>query len=202
LNVFILSPGRTATTTLAHAFDCVEGYSSLHQCRCRRLGEGRVDYPESHIECDNRLTWFLPRLTKKYGANGILVVVDRDRSKTAASYNRRWERINIMKAYSQGILMRKFEDNTYDVCVDYVSNVYEQLDYFSSDWKYVINLQLESPDAGVSEILSVLKREEHKQEVLSVLSNVVLNLNKLKGLKRRYKVFRYNLECLMKDLRA
>jgi len=165
------------------------------------LGADRIAYADNHIECDNRLTWFLPRLTKRYGDSSVLVIVERARQKTAASYNRRWERINIMKAYSQGILMRGLHDNTYEVCEDYVENVYEQLEFFSHSWKHVVHLQLEEPSEGVDKVLSLLDKSSHKQEVLEVLSSTVLNLNKARGFKRKYKVFKYNWNCLVSDLK-
>ena len=35
MNVFIISPGRTATTSLAKALDCVNGFTALHESRCK-----------------------------------------------------------------------------------------------------------------------------------------------------------------------
>lgn len=197
MNVFLISPGRTATTTLAEALKNLSGFTSEHESRCSYLGDERINFPENHIECDNRLTWFLPRLTKKYGANSILIKVVRDKTAIAKSYNKRWSRIKIMKAYSQGILMRGLAENNLDVCVDYVNNVYEQIDYFSKDWKHVITLDLNSPDEGLNELFKLLNVDGSK--AVEYFHNNQLNKNE-SSFKAKYADFKFNIKMALYDL--
>ena len=201
MNVFILSPGRTATKTLTYIFSKVPGYTSGHETRCKYLGGERVDYPENHIECDNRLSWFMPRLTKKYSKEAVLVVVHRDHESVAKSYNHRWQKINIMKAYSQGVLKREFSENDLDVCRDYVSNVYEQIESFSGEWRHVVHLDLDDPELGVSEVLRLIGCPEKTESTLHDFSITNLNPNKVSNFKRQRDVFRYNLKCIMHDMK-
>lgn len=197
MNVFLVSPGRTATTTLSEALKKIEGYTSLHESRIQFLGKDRVSYPENHFECDNRLIWFLPRLTKEYGKRSMLVNVLRDRESIAKSYNRRWDGIKIMKAYSQGILMRPLNNNNFDVCMDYVNNVYEHIEYFSKDWAYYVEVDLANPDIGMEEIFKIL--DVSGEGVCDYLKGNSLNQNRT-DLKVKLKGLKFNFKCMVYDL--
>jgi len=199
MNVFFISPGRTGTTTISIAFSCVDGFTSLHESRVNFLGDERVDYPSNHFECDNRLVWFLPRLTKKYSQTSILVIVNREKLKIASSYNQRWGGIGIMRAYSQGILMRHLKDNNLDVCMDYVDNVYEQLEFVKGSWAKVISLDLDNPKEGVVEILNEIGKEQYVSEILKSFNTVKSNKNN-KTIKIRLLHFKQNLIMLLQDL--
>jgi len=199
VNVFVISPGRTATTTLSQALSYIDGYTTGHETNVIKLGAQRVDYPNYHIECDNRLAWFLPRLTKKYGDNSVLVIVKRDIEKIAQSYNRRWAKINIMKAYSQGILMRKLNENNIDVCLDYVQNVYEHLEYFRKDWRFVVEIDMEAPKEGVVKLLQILNKEKYESNVIEYMTNNKTNLNS-ESIRKKLANIKFNLSCLIWDL--
>ena len=97
MNVFFVSPGRTATTAFWKAFQCVEGYTCAHESNVQKLGAERLRYPNKHFELDNRLVFFLAELTTKYAkGNSVLVIIKRDHTAIAKSYNKRWSKINIM----------------------------------------------------------------------------------------------------------
>lgn len=199
MNIFLLSPGRTGTTTLSEAFNCVDGFTSSHESRTTKLGFDRVDYPDNHIECDNRLIWFLPRLREKYASEGILVKVVRDYESIARSYDRRWRRINIMKAYSQGILLRDLCENNLDVCRDYVVNCYEHIDAEEGHWDNFIELDLSNPRPGVEELLGRIDAVDVKEQVLSHLGQTKSNLN-IKSSKDLLNVTWHNLRLLVWDI--
>lgn len=199
-NVFILSPGRTGTMTLARVLARLPGYSSGHETRCSFLGGERLDYPRRHIECDNRLVWFLPRLTARFRSTGALVVVHRTQRDTAASHARRWYRVNMIKAYSQGILKRDFTENTLEVCEDYVNNVYEQIAFAEPHWGHVVHIDIAAPEAGVKELLALLGCENHAAEILDQLAATRENMSRL-SLKNRLAIIRFSLRNLLWDLR-
>lgn len=199
MNVFIVSPGRTATTTFAHAFELVDGYTSAHESRCQYLGSERVNYPQNHVECDNRLTWFMARLTNKYADNSVLVIVHRDKSEVAKSYNQRWYKINIMKAYAQGILLRPLEGNDISVCRDYVDYVYEQMDFFSPMWRNVVHVDMRDLTPGITEVLELIGKPEAAGEVLNYMKSNRANLNS-DGIKHRLSVLKFNFKCMVRDL--
>lgn len=198
MNIFVLSPGRTATTTLSYAFSKIEGYTSGHEINVQYLGQKRVDYPLKHIECDNRLVWFLPRLTKKYSKDGVLVIIYKDFNQIADSYNKRWYKINMMKSYSQGILMRSLNQNTSDVCLDYVENVYEHLEYFSDHWEKVVRINLDSPRKGLTDLLKCIDKENDVERILKILNQKQLNKN-LSRLDRFFANLKFNFKALIHD---
>lgn len=198
-NVFILSPGRTATTSLAMVFKRLEGYTSGHETQSQLLGDSRVRFPENHIECDNRLCWFLERLTRFYGSSGILVIVHRDEDKIAKSYNQRWYKINIMRAYSQGILQRPLTDNNLSVCADYVSHMYEKLNFWETQWNHVVHLDLAAPELGLSQLLGLLSRESDMEDLLRALNETRSNEN-LSGFRFKLSNLVFNLKLVLTDL--
>lgn len=200
MNVFFISPGRTATTTLANAFKCIEGYSSLHESRVQLLGDERIAYPENHIEFDNRLVFFLADLTQKFAADrGVLVIVCRDHHAVAGSYNRRWSKINIMKSWSQGIHLRDLNQNNYEVALDFVQYCYRQLDYFKMQWECVVELDVHNPEAGIQELLHIMGESEYADEVSQYLKEKYHNLNE-NGLRNKIADLWFNVRCLAKDL--
>lgn len=200
MNIFVVSPGRTATTTLSSAFGALDGYSSGHETQTSYLGTDRITFPANHVECDNRLIWFLPRLTRRYGANSMLITVKRSNDKIASSYNKRWGKVNIMKAYSQGILLRSLSDNNIDVCRDYVSNCYEHLEFFAPHWRYHITLELDAPDPAVNEVCRLVDRAHNASDVLSTLYNTVSNQNR-PSWRRKIDAVHFNLRALIWDIR-
>jgi hypothetical protein len=198
MNVFLLSPGRTGTKTLAEAFGHLEGLTSAHESRTEYLGEARIDYPDNHVECDNRLTWFMQRLTKKYGKTGILVIVKRDVEKIASSYHKRWHKIYVMKAYSQGILMRDLKDNNLEVCRDYVDYVYETLEYFAPQWKTVVYVDIDSPGVGVKKLLDFMTRSEDYDTILQYIDENKSNQLRY-GFKHKLDVIYFYFRCIIFD---
>ena len=116
MNVFILSTGRCGSTTFAKACAPVTNYTAAHESQRRRdYGKPRdryrsLEYPDNHIEIDNRLSWFLGTLDERYGQEAFYVHLLRDREQVAASFLNRWEQRNtsIMFAFAWGILTHPF----------------------------------------------------------------------------------------------
>lgn len=76
----------------------------MHESRLTMVGKGRLDYPENHIESDNRLSWLLGCLDKKLGDSTFYVHLSRNVDKTIESFSRRKD-FGIMKAYKEGVLL-------------------------------------------------------------------------------------------------
>ena len=200
MNVFIISPGRTATTSLSHTFSHLNQHTSGHETRTKFLGDDRVKFDENHVECDNRLAWFMPRLTAKYNQTGLLIIVRRDVQKIAKSYDKRWYKINITKAYSQGILMRDLEENSVEVCADFATNIYEQLDFAAGSWTHVVELDLEAPEEGLRQALSIIGQPEKLDDMLKTMQDVQSNQNVL-TLRDRASILKFSLKNLLWDVR-
>lgn len=103
MRVFVLSTGRCGSTTLAHALSHATNYSCAHESRSTRA-ERRLDYPDQHIEIDNRLVWFLGPLRQQY-PDAIYIWLTRDREAVVHSYMKRFgTRAGIMSAFARGII--------------------------------------------------------------------------------------------------
>ena len=103
MNVFVLTTGRSGSLTFAEACRNMNNFSAGHETRVGQLGEARLDYPDNHIEVDDRLSWLLGRLEEAYGDEAFYVHLKRNDEDTAASRMRRWNK-PLMRAYRAGIL--------------------------------------------------------------------------------------------------
>lgn len=124
--VFVLSAGRAASTAFCSACKHITNFSAAHESSASLPFPERIDYPNQHIEIDNRLTWFLPHIEDKYGDNAIYVYLRRDKEKIARSYEERWHlNVSIVKAFGHGVLMKPkiSMSERLDVCRSYVDYV-------------------------------------------------------------------------------
>lgn len=110
MRVFVLSTGRCGSTTFERACSHSTNYTAGHETRVRYLFERRFDYPDQHIESDNRLSWFLGGLGERFADDDTFYVhLTRKRVQVARSYANRFYsgfHSGMMPAFSQGILMR------------------------------------------------------------------------------------------------
>jgi len=141
--------------TFAHACEHISNYTSAHESLIDQIGAARFDYPDNHIESDNRLTWHLGQLARKYDDADVLYVhLRRDPEKIAQSYCKRWNEIEfsaaIIPAFANGMVMREKpwpSDMRLDVCRFYVDTVLANIEEFISSRPH-IDVDLE--DDGVS----------------------------------------------------
>ena len=116
MNVFVLSTGRCGSLSFAKACGHLTNYTSGHETRAHLFGSERLDYPDNHIEVDNRLAWFLGPLAERYDDRDVLYVhLTRDPQETAESLVA-WslptpERpnaypANMLRAFCHGLTMR------------------------------------------------------------------------------------------------
>jgi hypothetical protein len=151
-NVFVLGPGRCGTVTFARACEHIGGFTSGHETRARQIGEARFDYPDDHIEVDNRLSWFLGGLARRFDDDSTLYVhLTRERSAVVESFERRWDsafRASIIRAFGHGIVSRSADwsvDERRAVCGFYVDTVNQNVAEFVAG-RRSIALQLELLD--------------------------------------------------------
>lgn len=89
MRVFILCAGRTGSTTIIRAFGHATNFTAGHESRADRI-VARCEYPDQHIEADNRLVWFLGTLERLYGDDPLYVHLTRDRRAVIESHLARW----------------------------------------------------------------------------------------------------------------
>jgi len=130
MNVFILCTGRCASATLVAAAKHLTNYSAAHESRTGLLGKDRLNYPENHIEADNRLSWFLGGLEQAYGNRAIYVHLKRNADATARSYARRYYHGGIILAYKTSILQGCAVTDPVQISQDYVHAVNANIEAF------------------------------------------------------------------------
>lgn len=157
-NVFILSTGRCGSTTLAKAASHFSNYSSGHETLTNQLGEARLNYPDFHIESDNRLSWLLGRLDQKYGDDAFYVHLTRNPEETAASYAKRPH--GIMGAYQgMGILMGLRDGDQLEVSLDYVNTVNKNIEIFLRNKSHKMDFRLENAKKDFSRLVRKIQAE-------------------------------------------
>lgn len=106
MRVFVLTTGRSGSTTFARAASHISNFTAAHESRSDRH-HARLSYPDDHIEVDNRLGWFLGSLGKLYGDDPLFVHLIRDPGEVAESYSKRFDgAISLMRAFAQDVLQR------------------------------------------------------------------------------------------------
>lgn len=145
MNVFILNTGRCGSTTFVEACKHMRNYTSAHESRKSIVGKGRLSYKDSHIESDNRLSWFLGRLEKEYGDKAFYVHLKRDRLGTAQSFAKRLSPGLIINAYSNGIYTR-LPDNRdpLEISLDYYDTVNANIEAFLQNKTDKMTVSLEN----------------------------------------------------------
>lgn len=109
MRVFVLGTGKCGTTTWAKACGAITNYTSSHESRCHLI-EKRTWYPDQHIECANRLAWFLGTLDRRYGDDPLYVHLTRNRGDVVHSMSVHWrDEGNLLRAVGRGLLQRGTE---------------------------------------------------------------------------------------------
>jgi len=155
MNVFVLSTGRAGSKTFVLACEYLSNFTAGHETRANQIGSARFDYPTNHIEADNRLTWHLGLLGRKYdGLDVFYVHLKRDPEKIAESFLHRWKnnafRASVIRAFAHGIVMKKddwLESEKLDVCRHYVETVNANIEEFLKNRPHMV---VELEDNGLS----------------------------------------------------
>ncbi|MCG8426732.1 MAG: hypothetical protein MI754_05165 [Chromatiales bacterium] len=143
MNIFILNSGRCGSSTFIEACRHISNYKAGHESLSHLVGDARLNYPANHIEADNRLSWFLGRLDRKYGDDAFYVHLTREPQAVINSFVKR-ESFGIMKAYRDGVLLGEtatiWAD---DLASDYLETVDSNIRLFLKDKSRTMRFQLE-----------------------------------------------------------
>lgn len=161
--VFVLCTGRCGSTTFAEACAHITNYTAGHETRAGRI-TGRLDYPDQHIEVDNRLAWFLGGLDARYGDEPLYVHLTRDPAKVAASYSRRFftrkgHPAGLMHGFAFGIIRsRGFAKDKHKSALArlFVQTTRENIDHFLDARHRVLTIPIEDPHPGFDEMWDMI----------------------------------------------
>jgi len=145
MNVFILNTGRCGSMTFTMACRHIINFTSAHESRIDLPGPQRLQYPDNHIEADNRLSWFLGRLEQHYGDQAIYVHLKRERQATIDSFIKR-EDFGIMQAYRNGIYLNAEQQPIDILATDYGDSVNANIEQFLSNKTRTMTFHLETAE--------------------------------------------------------
>lgn len=170
MNVFVLGTGRCGTVTFIEAAKHIDGFSAGHETLSRRPNPHRLDYPDNHIEADNRLSWMLGALDDRYADEPIYVHLTRDRLETAKSFNKRWEwRHSAIRMFVEGICMTPpeslSEQERLEACLQYVDTVNANIRQFLKDKTRVVEVTLEEIEYGFRKLCKVVGVDPSREAI-------------------------------------
>ena len=153
MNVFVLCTGRSGSSGFIKACQHITNYSASHESLVDKFGDERFQFPENHIEADNRLSWQLGQLEQNYGKAAFYVHLKRDKQAVVQSYmNRFLLPKSMIYAYANGIKKQPPEDlskaEKSEVCLDYVEAVNTNIEYFLKDKPQQITIDLDDIESG------------------------------------------------------
>lgn len=149
MRVFILSTGRNGSTTIARACHHITNYSSGHETLTKKFGKERFQYPQNHIESDNRLSWHLGQLDLLFGDEAFYVHLKRERDAVAKSHmSRYYKKYSIIEAFCEGIRLtptiKLNEEQKLQACYDYIDTVNINIDSFLANKTKTMEMNLEN----------------------------------------------------------
>jgi len=165
MNIFILGTGRCGTKAFIKACKHISNFTSAHESSNGQIGVHKFNFPDNHIEADNRLIWFFGTLEKAYSNKKVLYVhMRRNKSKVANSFNRRWYGMHsIIRSFSWGISyinwLRSSKEKRYSCCEFYVETVTDNIDSFLSNKKNTIVVNLENIEADFEKFWKYVEAE-------------------------------------------
>jgi len=149
MRVFILCTGRTGSSTFAKACQHISNYTSGHETLTKKLGDKRFAYPNWHIEADNRLSWHLGTLNKKFPDDVFYVHFTRNQNQVVSSYAKRYfQPGSIVDAYCNGIKKTPPEklnnSQRIQACEDYVVTINDNIENFIENKANSMSIDIEN----------------------------------------------------------
>jgi len=148
VRVFVLCTGRCGSKSFYKAASHILNYTSEHESKAYGwIGPRRIEYPDNHIEVDNRLSWFLGRLDEVYGSDPMYVHLVRKKEDVAKSYllaSRHSGRgKQIVTAYS---VLAGHRHVDLKMTLDYCDTVNANIEYFLRDKPLTMRFEVEKAE--------------------------------------------------------
>lgn len=166
MRVFVLTTGRTASTTFARACKHATNFTAAHESRIHRVLPERLDYPDQHIEVDNRLFFYLGLLDELYGQDAFYVHLTRDPAEVARSYRQRWQfRGTLGRGWARMVMLRrKTSPEMADrVSADMVASINAGIRMFLKDKPHQMAVALEDCPGAFLEFWDAIGAEGDRQ---------------------------------------
>ena len=171
MRVFGIGAGRAGSVTFTLAMAKAGNYTTGHEShRGDFRAMSSLDYPDSHVEVDNRLSWFLPALGEKYPDDVLWVHLRRDLEMQAISYSKRhtWKGALVL-AYGHGLMQRGREytdEELPEVALAMVTNITANVEAFCRD-KPSVDVWIEDPEPGFRHVWDMAHAQGDIEEALA-----------------------------------
>lgn len=175
VRVFILCTGRTGSSAFIEACKYITNYTCGHESRVSLLDDDRFDFPDNHIEADNRLSWQLGRMEEIFGDDPVYIHLIRNKEDTARSYmNRFFKRKSIISAYSEGILMTPPEtlndEDKLNISKDYYEAVNANIRLFLMNKSKTMKIQLRNVKLDFTKFWMMIGAEGNLEAALETFN--------------------------------
>jgi len=192
MNVFVLCTGRSGSSSFIEACKHIKNYTAAHESLSDKLGAERLNFPTHHIEADNRLSWQLGQLEKKYGKEAFYVHLKRDKEATAKSFlNRFLMPKSMIYAYANGIKKQPPEaipkEDRYRICLDYVETVNSNIEVFLQDKPHQTQINLSQIASDFKIFWQNIKAEGNLEKALQEFTKKH-NANPQKNIDLKYSI--------------
>lgn len=172
MKVFVLCTGRSGSSGFIEASKHIANFSAGHESLTDKVGSHRFNFPDQHIEADNRLCWQLGQLDKMFGKEAFYVHLTRDTNATANSFMKRFLLPKSMiYAYANSIKKSPPEilnnEERFHVCLDYVNTVNTNIEAFLKDKPHKMTIELEKIQTDFKIFWKNIKAEGDLQKALS-----------------------------------
>lgn len=151
VRVFVLTTGRTGSTSFIRACSHATNYTAGHESRVRDLLPDRLRFPDGHIEADNRLFFYLGLLDEAFGEEAFYVHLTRNHSEVERSYLERWaDPVTLGRGWAQMVMLSHSIDKALRPYVvrDAVAAMNAGIRLFLKDKPHQITVAIEDcPDA-------------------------------------------------------
>lgn len=149
MKVIVLCSGRSGSTTLYRACQFIDDFTVGHESRVELLGAERFDFPDQHIEIDNRLIWQLGNLGQHIGDQAMYVHLIRERSAVKQSFiNRLYQPKSIFYSYCESIKKSTPEKLCANEIAllsdDFLDNIDANIRYFLKDKTHQMEFHIEN----------------------------------------------------------
>ena len=166
MNIFILNAGRCGSTSFIKACSHISNFTAGHESNIQLTGTQRLEYPDNHIEADNRLCWFLGRLDRAFGNQAYYVHLTRNRQDNINSFVKR-SHFGIMKAYREGILLGGQNQQTEEIAADYLDTIETNIELFLKDKQLKASFRLEQAEQDFKRFWQQIGAEGDLQSALT-----------------------------------
>ena len=202
-HVFILCTGRSGSVSFIRSCQYITNYSAGHETKAHAFGEDRLDFPEYHIEADNRLSWFLGPLEEKFGDDAVYVHLLRNREATLLSFMNRWgQKGGIIYAFEKGILMTKnrrlSKEEKIQICGDYYDTVNANIRQFLRYKSKTLTLRIENMDTDFKEFWDFIGAEGELNKAIAAFKEPANTSQSRKTVSYRIRSFIYHLKTRFK----